>query len=230
MEIKQKLIPATLTKTRPRIALKPRYITIHETDNLNKGANAAAHAKLQANGNSRTASWHYSVDDHEIWQSIPTNEVAYHAGTNAGNTQSIAIEICVNNDGDFNKAKDNAAWLVRTLMDKYNIPIPNVVQHNKWSGKNCPRNLRASGWSTFINQIKGSATAVAASKTVESMYDLSYMKDYKLIGIRSSKSTAEIGEKVAEYMEANANFVLLTKRGADLRGLQKTLNVMYPEK
>ena len=93
MEIKQKLIPATLTKTRPRIALKPRYITIHETDNLNKGANAAAHAKLQANGNSRTASWHYSVDDHEIWQSIPTNEVAYHAGTSAGNTQSIKPRI-----------------------------------------------------------------------------------------------------------------------------------------
>ena len=114
-------------------------------------------------------------------------------------------------------------------MDKYNISISNVVQHNKWSGKNCPRNLRKSGWGTFINQIKGSDTAVAASKTVESMYDLSYMKDYKLIGIRSSKHTNEINDKVSEYMMANANFLVLTKRGADLQGLQKTLNDMYPE-
>jgi N-acetylmuramoyl-L-alanine amidase len=78
-------------------------------------------------------------------------------------------------------------------MSKHNIPIGNVVQHNKWSGKNCPRRLRASGWSTFINQIKsGGATAVAAPKSVDNMYDLSYLKDYKLIGIRSSKHPNEI--------------------------------------
>ena len=39
-------------------------ITIHETANTNNGADAEAHADLQSNGNSRDASWHYSVDDH----------------------------------------------------------------------------------------------------------------------------------------------------------------------
>jgi len=46
-------------------------------------------------------------------------------------------------------------------MKSYNIPIANVVQHNHWSGKNCPRNLRSGekgiDWNDFINMImKGS--------------------------------------------------------------------------
>jgi N-acetylmuramoyl-L-alanine amidase CwlA len=230
MEIKQKLIPITLTATRPRIAMNPKWITIHETDNPNKGANALAHAKLQANGNSRTASWHFTVDQDDIYQSIPTNEVAWHAGDSrgSGNMQSIAIEICVNSDGKFEKAKANAAWLVRYLMEKHNISIGNVVQHNHWSGKNCPRNIRTQGWDKFINLVKGTTTAVVAAKPVE-MYDLSYMKEYKLVGLRSSKHPSEINEKVTWAMEANANCVLLLKRGFDLRLLQKTLNEMYPE-
>lgn len=80
MEIKQKLISKNNTNTRPGIKMDPQWITIHETDNTSKGADAEAHARLQASGNSRTASWHYTVDDHEIWQSIPDNEVAWHAG------------------------------------------------------------------------------------------------------------------------------------------------------
>ncbi|WP_181574718.1 hypothetical protein [Lysinibacillus capsici] len=42
-----------------------KKICIHETDNTNKGSEADNHARLQANGNSRQASWHWSVDDKE---------------------------------------------------------------------------------------------------------------------------------------------------------------------
>lgn len=231
MEIKQKLIPISKTKTRPRIAMNPKYITCHTTANTSKGANALAHANLQYKGNSRTASWHFTVDQNEIYQSIPTNEVGWHAGdgNGPGNRQSIGIEICVNSDGNFTKAKENAVWLINYLMEKHNIPISNVVPHKKWSGKDCPHEILPY-WNSFINQIKSGGTAnVVASKTVANMYDLSYMKDYKLLGIRSSKHTDEICVKVADYMEANANCVLLLKRGFDLKLLQKTLNELYPE-
>jgi N-acetylmuramoyl-L-alanine amidase len=154
------LIPISNKFTRPGIVMSPKYITIHETDNTSVGANALAHARLQQRGNSRQASWHFQVDDKEIYQSIPTNEIAFHAGDGggAGNLSSIAIEICVNADGDFEKAKANAVELVRFLMDKYNIPLANVVQHNHWSGKDCPRNMRKSGWNAFIALIKEGAT------------------------------------------------------------------------
>ena len=157
MNIIQKLIPTKYARIRPGIKMTPKYITIHETGNTLKGANAKAHANLLYNGNQeRVASWHFTVDDKEIYQHLPTNEVGYHAGDGSGpgNRQSIGIEICVNSDGNFEKAKANAAWLVRYLMQKHNIPIGNVVQHNKWSGKNCPANLRKSGWSAFINLVK----------------------------------------------------------------------------
>lgn len=118
------------------------YITIHETGNASKGANAQAHANLQTKG--FTASWHYTVDDKEAIQSFPDTVRCWHAGDGAGmgNSSSIGIEICVNSDGDFQKAVDNAVLLTKQLMKKHGIATANVVQHNHWSGKNCPTNLR----------------------------------------------------------------------------------------
>lgn len=138
-----------------------RYITVHETANLNAGANAQAHANLQSRGNVRSASWHYSVDELEILQSFPDDIQCWHAGDGggAGNMQSIGIEICVNSDGNFDGAVANAAFLVRTLMARHGIPIGNVVQHNHWSGKNCPTFLRNGSrgitWNQFIAQVQG---------------------------------------------------------------------------
>ena len=161
MEIQQMIIPKNFTRTRPGYAMDPQYITIHETDNETAGANAAAHAKLQFNGNSRQASWHYQVDETAVIQSVPDNEAAWAAGdggNGTGNRKSIHIEICVNKDGDYLKACQNAAELVRAKMAEHKIPIENVVQHNKWSGKNCPRHMRAGDkgvtWASFIAMCK----------------------------------------------------------------------------
>src|SRR5690625_4943703 len=136
---------------------KRKYITIHETDNTNNGADAIAHGKLQARGNPRNASWHYTVDDKQVVQSFEHSAQCWHAGDGReqGNLNSIAIEICVNQDGNFDKAVDNAVELTKQIMKTENISIDNVVQHNKWSGKNCPRNLRKSGWNDYINALKG---------------------------------------------------------------------------
>ncbi|MBO0959573.1 N-acetylmuramoyl-L-alanine amidase [Neobacillus sp. MM2021_6] len=157
MNIVQRLIPTKFKDTRSGIKLTPKYITIHETDNPGWGANAEAHARLQEGGNSREASWHLQVDDSQVIQSIPFNEVAWAAGDSdgPGNMSSIHIEICVNSDGDYKKAVKNTAEVTRQLMVQFNIPIANVVQHNHWMGKNCPRYLRSGEkgirWNDFIN-------------------------------------------------------------------------------
>src|SRR5690625_7214790 len=100
---------------------------------------ADAHASMQANGNSRKASWHYQVDDKEIIQSFSDDTQCWHAGNKSYNQKSIGIEICVNNDRNFKKAVDNAAKLTKKLMDEHNIKANNDIQHNDVSGKNCTK-------------------------------------------------------------------------------------------
>src|SRR5690625_640128 len=156
MKINKQLLPQN-AKNVPGRTKTQRYITIHNTANTSKGANAKSHANYMSNGSGgRQASWHYTVDDKEIWQPLKDTQQGWHAGDSrgAGNTQSIGIEICENADGDFEKAVDNAVWLVRKLMDEHGIPISNVVPHKKWSGKNCPRKL-LSRWDEFIAKVEG---------------------------------------------------------------------------
>lgn len=143
MKIRKHIVPSNIAnKVTYGGTNSKKYIVIHETANTSKDANADAHARLQASGNSRQASWHYQVDDKEIVQSFSDNAQCWHAGNTSYNKNSIGIEICVNSDGNFKKAVKNAAELTKSLMDKYNIPKTNVIQHKNASGKDCPRYLR----------------------------------------------------------------------------------------
>ena len=161
MNIIQDFIPVG-RKNRPGKKLNgPKYITIHDTANPSKGANALMHARYLKGDDAanRPASWHFTVDDRNIVQHLPLDEVGWHAGDGSngpGNTSSIAIEICENSDGDRAKAEANAAWLVAYLLKRLNLPIESVVQHNKWSGKNCPHIIRArkGGWEAFMAAVK----------------------------------------------------------------------------
>ena len=134
-----------------------KKITIHETANLTAGAGAQAHANLQTRGNSRTASWHYQVDDKIAIQSFEDDVVCFHAGTTEGNATSIGIEICVNSDGDFKKAVQNAAELAAMLMKRHGLDLDDIVQHNHFSGKNCPTFLRSGrkgiNWTDFKKMV-----------------------------------------------------------------------------
>ena len=156
-------------KNRPGRDTNPdTYITIHETGNAAKGADAAAHGAYldSAAGEDDLVSWHYTVDDHAIVQHLPDYETAYHAGDGKdgpGNTTSIGIEICVNAGGDFAQAQANAASLVRLLMEEHGIPIDRVVQHAHWNGKDCPKTIRATtgAWEGFLALCRGKTAGVS---------------------------------------------------------------------
>ncbi|PWU66593.1 peptidoglycan recognition protein family protein [Gracilibacillus dipsosauri] len=152
-----------------------KTITVHQTGNTSKGADAKAHAKLQLKGNSRNASWHYQVDNLEVIQSFEDNAQCWHAGDGRGpgNLNSIAVELCINSDGDYKKTLENGAELVRHLMDKYNLSINDVKQHYNWSGKNCPAQIRANkdgiSWSDFLNMVKRSGKQIKTSSVSNSV-------------------------------------------------------------
>ena len=76
----------------------------------------------------------------------------WHAGRSEYALNSIAIEICVNSDGNYDKALENAAALVAHLRKKHNIPWNRVISHNFITGKNCPTIMlsRKGQWDKFI--------------------------------------------------------------------------------
>ncbi|MCP6683264.1 N-acetylmuramoyl-L-alanine amidase [Bacillus nakamurai] len=162
VKITQDFIPEG-HNNRPGNYMNPLYITVHNTSNTAKGADAASHARYAKNPATAT-SWHFTVDEKEIYQHLPLNENGWHAGdgNGDGNRKSIGIEICENSDGDFEKAVANAQWLIKKLMKEQGISLANVVPHKHWSGKQCPRKL-LDRWDSFKAGISG-----APSKTVTS--------------------------------------------------------------
>ena len=120
---------------------KIKYIVIHETDNEGKKANAKNHAEYQLKNNETSTSWHYTVDSREIYHHIPDNEIANHAGTYEGNKYGIGIELCVNEDGNFEETFDNATKLVAFLLKEYKLDLEDIKLHHDFSGKDCPHKI-----------------------------------------------------------------------------------------
>lgn len=187
-----------------------RYIVIHETDNTRSGADADAHARLQANGNSRAASWHWSVDDKEAVQSFEHTWKCWAAGTAIGNNQGIHVEICVNSDGVYSKAVRNTAELVAKIMKDEGISITNVVQHNYFSGKNCPRIVREGkiSWSQFLVMISACQGNIQQPKPVTDT------NKYRVM--TGTYSTLQAAENVLEVLKQRFGWVAYIEQDGKL--------------
>ena len=130
---------------------QPKYIVIHDTGNTGKGANANAHFKY-FNGGDRNSSADFFVDDTQVLQ---VNDYytyyTWHCGDGKGkygitNANSVGIEICINSDGDYNKAFNKTIELTKYLMKELNIPAERVVRHYDASRKNCPATMSKNNW------------------------------------------------------------------------------------
>ena len=201
--IVQDLIPAG-RRNRPGGSNPCRYITIHETGNPAHGANARAHASyLKTTGDS--VSWHCTVDDSAVYQHLPDTETAWHATDGAdgpGNCTSIGVEICVNEGGSFARAKENAASLVRLLMERWQIPVERVVQHHHWYNKNCPQTIRETGtWEQLLSLCRGEEQPAATdlSRAVDKLVQAGVISspDYWLAGVYATANVQALILKMA---------------------------------
>lgn len=172
----QDFIPSGKNNRPGRSINGPQFITIHDTANKGKGANALSHARYLKSSAAAAlpVSWHFTVDDSRVVQHLPLDEHGWHAGDGskgAGNLTSIGIEICENVDGDRAKAEERAVELVGNLLDKLGLPLSAVVQHNHWSGKNCPHTFRArpGSWEQFLQKIQQNRDANKVSEDDEPM-------------------------------------------------------------
>lgn len=136
-------------------------ITVHNTSNASRGANAKAHSRFVrekgfytlSSGKRVDVSWHYTVDDHEVIKHLPIDERAIHAGR--GNAVSIGIEICMNQDIDQPAANLRAQRLIAALMHDLKLSETAIKTHKDWTGKNCPTLLVAD-----FNQFRAGAAVI----------------------------------------------------------------------
>ena len=167
------LLPRDRKGRRTWKKMRPRYITIHSTQNDKPGADARRHAlalqrgKLRSGRGSGYLTWHFTVDDKRTVQHLPTTEQGEHADLDGpGNRTSIGIEICENEDGNLSQAIDRAAKLAAVMMKAHKIPLSRVVPHYHWPRprygrpwhKPCPLPLLDNGrpgrkWQAFKRKV-----------------------------------------------------------------------------
>ncbi len=144
MEVKERLAhQSNYTKGRKQPV---QYIVVHYTANNGDTAQGNGNYFAQAN---RNASAHYFVDENSIIQSVKDNDTAWHCGAKSyrhekcRNNNSIGVEMCSEKDqnGQYyinQETQNTAIAVVKMLMEKYNIPLKNVLRHYDVTGKMCP--------------------------------------------------------------------------------------------
>ena len=199
-KFKTHLIPKTNKVARPQYRMFPTYITIHNTGNSKNGANAKNHTEY-VDKTTSYLSWHFTVDDKEVYQELPVNETGWHAGDGygSGNMFSIGIEICEHEGIDWEKAKYNAIQLIIILMKDLNIGLANVVPHKHWSGKYCPRVILDEGWDKFTDLIKKELKLLDRKLTANEILELGTVDKEKWIkgknaAIKVAKADGDLGD------------------------------------
>lgn len=183
IKIIQHLIPISNINARPQYPMKAEYITIHNT--ANPGASALANS-MYVDKVDTYKSWHFTVGPNEVYQELPITESAWHAGdgkNGTGNRKSIGIEIA-----EVDGAEETAIKFVAQLVKATGIKIENIVPHQRWSGKFCPR-LILPHWDKFIENIikemeRDNLTVKEAEKIVQERAGLDdntmqYLKFYR---------------------------------------------------
>lgn len=149
-----------------------KYIVIHYT--AGNGDSAKNNAEYYAN-NVVGASAHYFVDEYDtVYQSVPDCDTAWAVGGTSKyihpycrNANSISIELCSRNWNGKGKTATDSGWyfkeetinnavkLTKELMEKYNIPIENVIRHYDVWGKICPAPFvnNPKAWENFKERL-----------------------------------------------------------------------------
>ena len=222
-----------------------KYIVLHYT--ANKTDKAINNCKYFQIGG-RNASAHYFVGDDGIYQSVEDDYIAWSVGgsrytnykTTGGakfygictNSNSLNIEMCSQNGVITSKTQNNAIKLVKFLMNKYNIPISNVIRHFDVTGKNCPgwdgwSNNGFSKWNTFKSKLKSNnVKQTTTTNTNNSSYKVKITAN--VLNVRSG---AGVNYKVTTQVKKNQVYTIVkTQNGRKKKKNGGWINLSYTTK
>ena len=177
--IDQRLIPDHITNNHPGEDFDglPSAICIHQTGNTAKLADASAHAAYLYNGSGgRSASWHITISDTELIQSMPWTSKAWAAGDwatggpSGGNHTAIHCELTVQEGYDEQATLHNAARWCAWMQQTKKVSTNTINMHNFYSGKDCPHQIRsrAGAWQEFLDLVDEYRTGKSAAPWVPS--------------------------------------------------------------
>lgn len=118
-----------------------QYIVVHYT--ANSGDTAQNNLDYFAREVTGTSA-HYFVDRASVRQSVLDTDIAWHCGAEryqhpeCRNSNSIGVEMCDSVGAVPAATRERTAAFVRELMDKYGVPVENVLRHYDVTGKRCP--------------------------------------------------------------------------------------------
>ena len=155
-----------------------RYIVVHYTGA--PGDTARGNGAYFGREDTGKTSAHFFVDENEVIRSVPENYVAYHCGGEAyyhpecRNGNSLGVEICtkaVNGGYGFSpRAVERALTLIRSLMEKYDIPAERVLRHWDVTHKVCPAPFVGEGkaaWAEFRKRLEEHMTQTEFAQAME---------------------------------------------------------------
>lgn len=138
--------------------LKPRHITVHSTGNPKSTARSERAWLTNPSNKGKFAGWHLCVDDQEVIEAIPLDEVAWHAGDGGmgeGNRNSLSIEFC--ESGNREVTVMHGVMLIVDLLQYYKLKPSDVHPHSKWTKTNCP-SIFGGGvgflWTDFVKSVE----------------------------------------------------------------------------
>ena len=90
---------------------------------------------------------------------------------------------------------------MRLLIQRHGIPLANVVQHNRWSGKDCPKTIRATAgaWEAFL-ALCGGEVSQGRDTELEAAVDV-----LAAVGVIDSPDRW----KALEYTDASVRMLLI---------------------
>lgn len=205
LKINEKLIKYNFSS---RGGEKIKYISIHDTGNTGYKADADAHFNYFNNAD-RQSSAHYFVDDTQILRIIRDEDKAWAVGDGKGkygitNENSISVEMCINQDGDFNKTYQNTLDLTRYLIDKYNIPIDRVVRHYDASRKLCPNIFKDNNWAKWYKFKEDliPKQSIDYTKTITLIYKNMFYRDPDTEGLKFWNNQLNSGKTFGDMLKS----------------------------